>query len=116
LTEIPSLPASGCYAVIFTSQAGPDQKGYGPMAEQMVELAEKQDGFLGIVSSRDATGLGITVSYWESETAIRKWRENLRHKQAQNLGKSRWYAQYQLVVARVERGYEGPDGRQTDRP
>jgi heme-degrading monooxygenase HmoA len=42
------------------------------MAGKMVELASQQEGFLGVESARYEE-IGITVSYWESIDAIKKW-------------------------------------------
>ena len=80
------------------------------MAERMVELAAQQPGFLGVESARDAGGLGITVSYWESEEAIAGWKANAEHRVAQETGRKTWYSDYQLRVARVEREYGKPAG------
>jgi heme-degrading monooxygenase HmoA len=107
---IAKTPEPPYYAVIFTSLRTEGERGYGSMAERMVELAAQQPGFLGVESVRDANGLGITVSYWESEEAIRHWRENAEHRVAQEAGKRTWYADYELRVARVERAY-GKAGR-----
>jgi len=98
--------------VIFTSVRTPaDPAGYEAMAERMVELASRQPGFLGVESARGADGLGITVSYWASEAAIRQWREHAEHLVAQTHGRREWYASYELRVARVERAYGlGHDG------
>ena len=85
------------------------------MADRMVELASKQPGFLGVESVRGADGLGITVSYWESEEAIRAWKANSDHKLAQETGKKLWYADYVIRIARVERGY-GKGNHRTDQP
>ncbi|MBL9139580.1 MAG: antibiotic biosynthesis monooxygenase [Verrucomicrobiales bacterium] len=93
------------YAVIFTSQRSPGDHGYGAMADRMVALAAQQPGFLGVESVRDAEGVGITVSYWESEAAIRDWRRNAEHLEAQRRGRDEWYAAFQLRVCRVEREY-----------
>jgi heme-degrading monooxygenase HmoA len=73
------------------------------MADRVVELASKQPGFLGVESVRGADGLGITVSYWESEEAIRAWNANSDHKLAQETGKKLWYADYVIRIAKVER-------------
>jgi len=74
---MPSLPNSIArtpqppyYAVIFTSQRTEGDRGYGRMADRMIELARAQPGFLGVESVRGADGLGITVSYWASKEAI----------------------------------------------
>jgi heme-degrading monooxygenase HmoA len=45
------------------------------------------------------------VSYWTNEAAIRAWREQVEHCVAQEQGRSKWDAQYELRVARVERAY-----------
>lgn len=79
------------------------------MAERMVDLAAQQPGFLGVESVRDPGGLGITVSYWESEEAIRRWKANAEHRQAQQQGRQQWYASYHLRIARVERDYGKPE-------
>lgn len=94
------------YAVIFTSRhSGKDADAYGQMAGRMVELASRQPGFLGIESVRSADGVGITVSYWESAEAIRNWKQNEEHLEAQRGGRRTWYDQYQLRVCKVEREY-----------
>jgi heme-degrading monooxygenase HmoA len=106
-----STPQPPYYAVIFTSQRTPaDAAGYGVAADRMVELARGQPGFLGVESARGADGLGITVSYWMSEAAICAWREHAEHQLAQAAGREKWYATYQLRVARVERAYGMSNG------
>jgi heme-degrading monooxygenase HmoA len=92
------------YAVIFTSQRTEMNKGYEEMANKMVELASREKGFLGIESARD-TELGITISYWESLEAIKKWKENLAHKVAQEKGKTEWYKNYSVRISKIESDY-----------
>jgi heme-degrading monooxygenase HmoA len=92
--------------VIFTSsRTSADGEAYEQTADEMVALASSQPGFLGVESARGADGLGITVSYWASEEAIRAWKANADHRTAQRLGRERWYRAYELRVARVERAY-----------
>ncbi|MBX8827357.1 antibiotic biosynthesis monooxygenase [Ochrobactrum sp. SFR4] len=101
-----TLPDAPYYIVAFSSQrTADDDAGYGEMADQMVELAEKQDGFLGIESVRDASGFGITNSYWRDEESIRNWKRNIDHLAAQKQGRAMWYKTYALRIARVERAY-----------
>lgn len=104
-------PQPPYYAVIFTSQRTVVDEGYDAMATAMHKLALEQPGCLGAESIRDAKGLGITVAYFTDEAAVANWRNNARHLAAQKLGKERWYSHYALRVARVERAYEGPEGR-----
>jgi len=102
LAKTPSPPY---YAVIFTSQRADGDRGYGHMADRMIDLASKQPGFLGVESVRDADGFGITVSYWASKEAIVAWKRHADHQTAQCAGQRIWYADYQVRVASVERDY-----------
>jgi heme-degrading monooxygenase HmoA len=93
------------YAVIFTSTRTEGDEGYGAMSDRMVELAAKQPGFLGVESARGDDGLGITVSYWQSEEAIANWKRDAEHTVARNTGREKWYDEFQTRVAKVERAY-----------
>lgn len=94
------------YAVVFTSiRTDVHADDYVAMAQRMLELAALQEGFLGIESVSNQEGTGLTVSYWSDLDAIRKWHEVAEHREAQRLGKEKWYAQFQLRVCRVEREY-----------
>lgn len=109
-----STPEPPYYAVIFTNQRTEGDNGYGDTADRMVALAEQQPGFLGVESVRGADGLGITVSYWESEDAIAAWKRNAEHTAARNDGRKVWYAHYELRVAKVERAYPMPPRREIE--
>ena len=101
-------PKPPYYAVIFTSLRTPGDNGYGQMAQRMLELSATMPGFLGIESARSTDGLGITVSYWRSEADIANWKQNAEHLVAQRLGQERWYADFALRVAKVERASSKP--------
>jgi heme-degrading monooxygenase HmoA len=103
-----TTPKPPYYAVIFASQRTEGDKGYGETSDRMVELAAQQPGYLGVETCRDASGFGITVSYWRSEDDIRNWRRNAAHTIARERGRTEWYEHYQLRVAKVERAYGGP--------
>lgn len=99
------------YAVVFTAKLAKSAPGYAKMADEMTTLAAQQPGYLGLESTRDESGLGITVSYWKDEESIRNWKAQIDHNGAQKLGKSQWYTAYNLRVCKVERNYSGPEGR-----
>jgi heme-degrading monooxygenase HmoA len=103
LSQIANTPKPPYYAVIFTSIKTEDNDGYAEMAEQMATLASRQPGFLGMETARD--GIGITVSYWESLDAIKNWKQQADHQQAQRLGRERWYKSYRIRISKVEREY-----------
>jgi len=91
------------YAVIFTTLITDDLTDYESTAERIEELAQQQEGYLGIEFARD--GLGITVSYWKDLDSISKWKNHVEHTEARNRGREQWYKQYQLRICKVEREY-----------
>jgi heme-degrading monooxygenase HmoA len=91
------------YAVIFTSTRTEGDNGYSAMAERMMELAQKQEGFISVDSARE--DIGITVSYWKDLESIKRWKENSEHRIAQQKGKSEWYNEYSVRIAKVEKEY-----------
>lgn len=112
-----SLPEPPYVAVVFTSvRTGADAEGYARAAAAMDELAATQPGYLAHEGARDpATGLGVTVSYWRTEADARAWKGVAEHVATQRLGRERWYADYRVAVARVERAY-GPGARPSAAP
>lgn len=100
---IADTPQPPYYAVIFTSLRTETDEGYADMAEKMVEMAALQPGFLGVESAR--SGLGITVSYWDSLEAVRAWKAVAEHRIAQQLGREKWYSAYKTRICKVERDY-----------
>ncbi|ERL98205.1 putative enzyme involved in biosynthesis of extracellular polysaccharides [Rhodobacteraceae bacterium HIMB11] len=105
MSRFSKMPEPPYYAVIFANQASKTPEGYAEMAAAMGEIAKTLPGYIGIESTRDADGFAITVSYWESEEAIKGWRKHAKHAIAQKIGKERWYEDYILRVAKVERQY-----------
>ncbi len=102
MAEPATTPKPPYYAVIFTSVRQDGDNGYAETAKQMLELASKQPGFLGFETARQE--IGISVSYWSTPEAIKAWKENVTHRQAQNRAKD-WYKAFRVRVCRVEREY-----------
>lgn len=101
-TPFANTPKPPYYAVIFTSQLSDRSDGYRELAERMVELASSQPGFLGVESVRDASGVGITVSYWASLPEIAAWKRHGEHLVAQQRGRAEFYTDFRLRIAIVE--------------
>lgn len=100
---IANTPEAPYYAVIFSSIRTEVEDGYAEMADLMVELASKQEGFLGVESARQE--VGITVSYWKDLESIRKWKQHSEHLVAQKKGRSEWYKHYKTRIAKVDWDY-----------
>jgi len=103
MSTIAATPTPPYYAVIFSSHRTAGDDGYDQTTRRMFELAARQPGFLGVESARE--GVGITVSYWSDLASIEAWKRNAEHLVAQRDGRARWYAEYRIRVARVERDY-----------
>lgn len=101
---IAKTPQPPYYVVIFTSLRTNEDKGYGSMSDKMINLASKQEGFLGVESARNE--IGITVSYWNSLEAIKKWKLNTEHTEARTKGRLTWYSHFKVRICKVERDYE----------
>ena len=83
------------YAVIFTSIQSEVNKDYEEMAELIISLAKKQQGFLGVESAR-SNDIGITVSYWGTEESIRNWKNHGKHLVPRHKGRAGLYSDYHV--------------------
>ena len=108
MSSIANTPKPPYYAVIFSSvrsNGSSQQQGdYEKMARRMEELATEQPGFLGVEAAREE--VGITVSYWDSLEAIKNWKANGEHLQAQQNGRHSWYSDFTVRISKVERDYQ----------
>jgi heme-degrading monooxygenase HmoA len=88
---------------IFRSRLRPGvEDEYGPVAERMLALAKSMPGF---VSSKDyvaGDGERVAVIEFASEAAHAAWRDHPEHRRAQQRGRERFYAAYQVQVCRLE--------------
>lgn len=99
-------PEPPYYAVIISSAlTDVDPDGYARMAERMAELGSEQPGYLGRQSQTGADGRELTVLYYRDAESITAWKQDAEHLEAQRLGRQRWYADYHIEVAKVERAY-----------
>ncbi|CAN5342971.1 hypothetical protein BH09PSE4_BH09PSE4_22020 [soil metagenome] len=105
--ESPSIEGrTGQTAVIFVStRNAEDRQGYDAAARAMDMLAAEQPGYRGIDSARGPDGTGITVSYWADEASALAWRAHAEHTVIRELGRTRWYDRYEVIVTRVTRDY-----------
>jgi len=108
VSRIADTPEPPYYAVIFSSLQGNDLDDYAETAARMEELAAAQPGYLGHESARE--DLGITISYWKDLESIKRWKAQAEHREAQRAGRDKWYANYRVRIALVERDYGKPEG------
>ncbi|MGB5326237.1 MAG: antibiotic biosynthesis monooxygenase [Pseudomonadales bacterium] len=92
------------YAVIFKAEVNEIDEAYSAMASRMRELAINEYGCTEFTSCMEGNN-EIAISYWPSKEAIKAWKNNSEHQQAQALGKSKWYKSYQVQVVEVLKQY-----------
>ena len=99
------------FVVIFQSKRKDDDNVlYAEWAQRMNQAVTEIDGYISHVGFRDReTRKGVTIAYFETEEAIRTWREFPEHLTAQELGRESFYENYSVEVAEVVRAYRYPD-------
>ena len=94
--------------VVFEFEVSKDKVDrYFELAAAIREEIEVQPGFIAIerFESLAHEGRFVSISTWEDEAAVNAWRQNLKHRQAQDEGRASIFSHYRLRVARVIRDY-----------
>lgn len=96
------------FAVIFRAQIRTLDNQYDETARRMRELATTEYGCLDFVSLTQGDE-EIAISYWNNEADILRWKQDVEHINAQQLGQSRWYKNYRVEVVEIKRHYSSHD-------
>ncbi len=92
------------YAVIFRAEINELDETYAEMAARMRDLAINKYGcveFTAVTEGKQE----IAISYWDNQDQIKVWKQDPEHREAQKLGRSKWYKSYQVQVVEVIRDY-----------
>jgi heme-degrading monooxygenase HmoA len=84
----------------LTDQAGED---YQTMNAEMESLVRRNPGFIDVKSYKSEDGERLTLVWWRDEDSLYQWREQVRHREAQETGRQKWYQYYKMEVASVIR-------------
>lgn len=95
------------HVVIFRSTRRVDNAElYAEWSQRMEERVRGIEGYVDHVGFRDpVTREGVTLAYFDSLDAIARWRDDVEHRQAQELGRTHFYEDYTLEVAEIEGAY-----------
>ena len=92
---------------IFRSRLRPEHAAeYAPVAARMDALARTMPGFLSVKIFTAADGERVTIVEFEDEVTQRAWREHPEHREAQRLGRERFYETFRIQVCHVERAHD----------
>ena len=95
-------------AVIFEFWPEPSlRQDYFDFAAALRPELEKIDGFISVerFASVSEDGKLLSLSFWRDEEAVARWRNHLKHREAQAAGRSRIFRDYRLRIASVLRDY-----------
>ena len=80
---------------------------YLGLAAELRQLLDGIDGFLSIerFESLSEPGKILSLSFWRDEEAVRNWRKQEAHREAQAAGSNDIFRDYRLRIAHVVRDY-----------
>ena len=79
------------------------REGYQAMNAELEILVRQNPGFVDVKSYTAADGERLTVVWWRDEESLAEWRNLMRHREAQNTGRQKWYEYYNVDVATIVR-------------
>lgn len=103
--------------VIFLSRLrDPGDAAYARLAPRMLELARGMPGFLSFKAFVAEDGERVSIIEFDSLAAAEAWRDHPEHRDAQRLGRERFYAEYRIQVCQPLRDYAFDGTRRSERP
>jgi heme-degrading monooxygenase HmoA len=73
------------------------------MNAELETLVRQNPCFIDVKSFKADDGERLTVVWWRDEESLREWRQHVRHRFAQDTGRTKWYQYYKVEVAEVTR-------------
>jgi heme-degrading monooxygenase HmoA len=95
-------------AVIFEVWPASGRKeDYLSIAATLRAELEKMDGFISVERFQSLTDPGklLSLSFWRDEEAVKRWRNQMHHRESQAVGRAGVFADYRLRIADVVRDY-----------
>ena len=95
-------------AVIFEVEITDGRKAdYLDIAAQMRPMLEQIEGFISVERFQSLTNPTkiLSLSFFEDEAAVKRWRTLTQHREAQSKGRGGVFANYHLRIASVMRDY-----------
>jgi heme-degrading monooxygenase HmoA len=94
---------------VFRSRLRPEHiKEYEQVLARMRELVKSMPGFVSAKTFTAPDGERVSIEIFESPETLAAWREHPEHREAQRLGREKFYAEFHIQVCRLEREYGMP--------
>lgn len=101
-------------AVIFEVWPKPEYRDkYLELAASMRTAVESIDGFISVERFQSIVDEHkmLSLSFFDSHKSLDEWRNLADHRMAQQMGRSKYFANYRLRIATIDRDY-GLDDRE----
>ena len=95
-------------AIIFEVMPAEGQKdAYLDIAAAMRPMVEQVEGFISVERFQSLTNPDklLSISFFENEDAVHRWRKLAAHRNAQSKGRNGVFSDYRLRVCHVMRDY-----------
>lgn len=95
-------------AVIFEVTPKTEGKNaYFEIAELLKPSLIKINGFISVERFQSLSNPEkyLSLSFWENEAAVIRWKENVEHQAAQKKGKSELFSKFRIRVGNIIRDY-----------
>lgn len=94
---------------IFRSRLRPEYTDqYERLAPRLRALAESMPGFVSAKTYTAPDGERVSIEVFESPETHEAWRNHSQHREAQRLGREKFYSEFHVQVCQVERDYHAP--------
>jgi heme-degrading monooxygenase HmoA len=100
-----NTPEPPYYAVCFAAETtGDAMEDYSKLSKLLYAKADKLEGYLG------EEGLSggpheLNITYWRDLETVKAWTKDAEHQVAMKLGREKWFKNFTVRVAKVERAY-----------
>lgn len=96
-----NMESEEAVVVIFRSRLDESQRvAYEPVSDRMVKLVNQQPGFRNIKTFVAEDDERVTIGEFASLEDAMAWRALPEHREAQALGRARFYEQYELITCK----------------
>jgi heme-degrading monooxygenase HmoA/ketosteroid isomerase-like protein len=104
--------------IVFRSRLRPEHEAdFNRHAEQVHERAITMPGFVSTKDFSADDGERLTIVEFDSADNLARWRDDSSHREAQQLGRARYYSQYNIQICSELRtsSFDGKSWTKTDR-
>jgi heme-degrading monooxygenase HmoA len=72
---------------------------------RMAALARTMPGFVSYTPCTSAGGEDVAIVEFDSHESVAAWKAHPEHREAQRLGRERWFTEYRITVCDAVRDY-----------